>query len=494
MSGAGTRRASRAGVRAVFLAAVLAAPPLAPAPAWPAARDGAAAPAASDTLRLTLEQALARALGSGNEMRVAQAGIGVAEGQVKEAMAQALPQITGTVSYNRKLDSIFRDVAETDTSGLGDIFANSPFGAVHGWTLDLTASQLLWSGGRVGAGIAAARAVRRSLASDRDQVGADVSLAVQQAYWNALSSVELARIAANALGLAREHLKQVELYRKQGARSEYDLLQAQVDAANQEPAVVAARSAAQLAMLDLKRALNLPLAQPLVLETPLAFAGGRLPVPSETPTDASARPALRSAEAMVQARGAALRVEKSGRWPQLSAQATVSHQAFPTEWSPRRDQFQRAVDATVKFEWPLFQGFRTFGGVQRATNELRRAQAQRDALRQSAELELAQARLGVDESLATLAARRGTARLAERAHHLAEVRWRNGLGTQLEVSDARLRMQDAQVNEVLALKEYRLSLARLDRAAGRSVATTPRSLDELSFDLTTPIPHEESKP
>jgi hypothetical protein len=47
---------------------------------------------------------------------------------------------------------------------------------------------------------------------------------------------------------------------------------------------------------------------------------------------------------------------------------------------------------------------------------------------------------------------------------------------------------------VLALKEYRLSLARLDRAAGRSVATTPRSLDELSFDLTTPIPHEESKP
>lgn len=469
---------------AIPLLAALAAGPLAAvARAAPAGADPAPV-APGDTLRLTLEQAVARALRAGNEMRVAVAGVGVAEGRVKEALAEALPQVTGTVSYNRKLDSIFSGVAETDTSGLGDIFANSPFGAVHGWMLDLTASQLLWSGGRVGAGIAAARAVRRAVQSDRDQVGADVVLAAHEAYWNALYTRELQRIAENSLALAREHLKQVELYRRQGARSEYDLLQAQVDAANQEPAVVSARAAVQLAMLRLKRTLNLPLAQPVVLETPLAFEGDRLPVPSETPADVSARPALRSAEAMVLARNAALRVEKAGRWPQLSAQATISHQAFPADGTPERDQFLRSVDATVKLEWPLFQGFRTFGGVQRASNELRQAVAQRDALRQSVELELAQARLGVDESLATLAARRGTARLAERAHHLAEVRWRNGLGTQLEVSDARLRLQDAQVNEVLALKEYRLSLARLERAAGRAVATTPRSLDDLSFDPT----------
>jgi outer membrane protein TolC len=107
------------------------------------------------------------------------------------------------------------------------------------------------------------------------------------------------------------------------------------------------------------------------------------------------------------------------------------------------------------------------------------------------ELELAQARLGVQEALATLAARRGTARLAERTHHLAVVRWQNGLSTQLEVSTARLRMQNTQANEVQALKDYRLSLARLDRAAGKAVPTTERSLDDLSYD---PTPKPESKP
>jgi outer membrane protein TolC len=457
----------------------------------PGAAAAASAPltlSSADTLHLSLEQAVARALGAGSQMQVARASVGIAEGRVLEALAEALPQITGTVSYNRKFDSIFRGLDSADSTGLGSLFANSPFGAVHGWSMDLTASQLLWSSGRVGAGLAAARAARASVASDRDQAGADVTLAVQQAYWNVLYAREVQVIARHGLDQAREHLRQVELYRKQGTRSEYDLLRAQVDAANQEPAVVAARSAVELAMLSLKRTLNLPLARPLVLDSPLAFADAQLPVPIELPASAAARPAVKSAEAAVRARRAVLRVENSGRWPQLMATATMSHQAFPADGSPARDQFHRSVDATLKLEWPLFQGFRTFGNVRRATNELRQAMAVRDEMQQLAEVELAQARLGVDEARATLAARRGTAKLAERAHYLADVRWRNGIGTQLEVSDARLQMLDAQVNEVLALKEYRLSLARLDRAAGHAVPTTNKSIDDLSFD---PTPHEE---
>jgi hypothetical protein len=65
------------------------------------------------------------------------------------------------------------------------------------------------------------------------------------------------------------------------------------------------------------------------------------------------------------------------------------------------------------------------------------------------------------------------------------------MGTPLEVSDALLRMQDSQVREVLALKEYRLSLARLERAAGRPVPLISRHFDEFSFDA---IVHEDRKP
>ncbi len=438
------------------------------------------APAASpyDTLRLSLDDAVRRALAESPEARIARAGVGVAEGQVHEAMASALPQITGSVNYDRRFASAFQGLSG-DTL-FGPIFAHSAFAAIHNWTVDLTASQTLWSGGRVEAAWAGARHARVAARATRDESLADVGLSVRSAYLEAQYARDVQAIAEEGLAQARAHLDQVKKQREQGARSEYDLLQAQVDAANQEPAAVAARNGAEQALLRLRRLLDVDMSRPVVLTTPLAFDGGQVPVLDAAPADTKARPAFGGADAIVRARREALRYEKAGRWPSLSANATVSHQAYPSDWFPKRHDFVSAVDGSVKLEWPLFQGFRTFGAVQRATAELRQAEAERDRTHEELALELEQSRQEVQRALATLIARRGTAALAQRAHHLATVRWANGLSTQLEVSDARLQMQTAEVNEVAAVKDYRLALLQLERATGRPLTLTNRSLDELS--------------
>ncbi len=360
-----------------------------------------------------------------------------------------------------------------------NILAGEPF----------TATQILWSGGRVGAGLAAARNARGAARATRDESLADLALLVQSAYLEAVYAQAVQAIAEDALAQANAHLEQVTLFRKQGSRSEYDLLQAQVDAANQEPETVGARNAATQSLLQLRRLLDLPLDRPLVLLTPLAFAGGEVPVLTAPSADGAARPALAGAEDMVRARREALRFEKAGRWPSLLASATVSHQAYPTDWAPTRRDFVAAVDGSVKLQWPLFQGFRTFGTVQRASAELRQAEAERDRARKTVALQVEQSRQEVQRALATLVARRGTAALAQRAHHLATVRWRNGLSTQLEVSDARLRMQTAEVNEVAAVKDYRLALLQLERVTGRPLPLENRSLDALSPTPSTEGAH-----
>ena len=461
-------------LRALSLALALAA---AAGAAW-ARPDPPAAP--PDTLRLSLDDAVQRALASGAEARVARASVGVAEGQVREAMAEALPQVTGDVVYDRKFSSIFQSLS-SDTL-FGPLFAHSSFAAVHGWTADLTATQLLWSGGRVGAGLAAARAARDWVRATRDETLADFALQVRSAYLEAVYARDVQRIAGEGLAQSRAHLEQVKLLHDQGSRSEYDLLQAQVDAANAEPQVVSARNATEQSTLLLKRLMNLPLSQPIVLTTALAFEGGLVPVMDADPGDGAARPAIRGADDLVQARRQAVRAEKAARWPKLSASATVSQQAYPTDLWPTRRDFVSAVDGYLKLEWPLFQGFRTFGTVQRATSELRQAEADRDRTLQSVSLEVEQARQEVQRTLATLVARRGTADLARRTHHLATVRWQSGLSTQLEVTDARLQLQTAEVNEVAAIKDYRLALIRMERASNRPLALTPRSIEDLSHD------------
>jgi outer membrane protein len=473
----------RSHFRILLAAALLAASCTAAHAAAPAATP----PSASDTLRLTLDDAVRRALTFAPDARVARATEAIAGGQVLEALSAALPQITGSVVYDRKFASPFESLSG-DTL-FGPIFSHSSFAAVHNWTAQLTASQTLWSGGRIGAGISGARHVRGAARATRDESLADLALAVRASYLEAAYAHDVQVIAEDALAQARAHLEQVTLFRKQGSRSEYDLLQAQVDAANQEPQTVGARNAAEQAMLQLRRLLDLPLDRPLALLTPLAFEGGMVPVLTAPSADGATRSAIRGAEDMVQARRQSLRYEAAGRWPSLVASATVAHQAYPTDWMPRRHDFVAAVDGSVKLEWPLFQGFRTFGTVQRATAELRQAEAERDRTREGVALEIEQARQEVQRALTTLVARRGTAALAQRAHYLATVRWRNGLSTQLEVSDARLQMQTAEVNQVAAVKDYRLALLRLERVTGQPLALANQSLDALTTPTSTEGAH-----
>src|SRR5712672_2375531 len=80
-----------------------------------AAPAGAQAP--TDTIRLTVDDAVHRALEQGFDMRLARAAVVTANGQVREAFSPALPQITGSITYTRQFASIYQGLDQPDTSG-----------------------------------------------------------------------------------------------------------------------------------------------------------------------------------------------------------------------------------------------------------------------------------------------------------------------------------------------------------------------------------------
>lgn len=444
----------------------------------------AQAPAATgDTLRLSLDAAVRRALEAGDEMRLARAQVRDADGQVREAFAGALPQVTGSLVYTRQFASIFEG-ASGDTT-LGPIFKNSPFGAANAWTAEIKATQTLFAGGKVGAGLSAARSFRRGAAAQEAETAADVAFQVKRAYLEAVYAGRLLDIAGANLQQAREHLAQVQRYQQAGTRAEYDLLRAQVDAANQEPVVVAAENGYTLALLELKRLVNAPADQPLVLETALVAADGTIPVVAADSLGEPERPALSAAEASVAVREQAVRIARADRWPMLSVGTTLAHQAFPQEITPFDAQFRRNWNAEVRLSFPVFLGFRTAGAVDRAQAALEQARARRDEMRERVALDAAQARAELRRTQSLLTARRETVRQARRAQHLAGVRYANGMATQLEVTDARVLAQQAEVNQVQATRDYLLALAQLERALGRPVPVVRQPLERIA-QLDTP--------
>jgi outer membrane protein TolC len=433
---------------------------------------------APDTVRLTLEEAVRRSLELGEEMRTARAQVSDARGQIREATADALPEVRGSVVYTRQFASIFQDVGADST--FGPIFANSPFGAANAWNLEVTIRQTLFAAGKVGAGMRAARAYRTASEEQLVQTQADLTYQVRRAYFDALYASRLVEIAVAGLDQARAHEQEVQRFRLAGTRAEYDLLRAHVDAANQEPIVVTAQNGLDLTLLALKRLVNLPADAPLVLTTRLDSDDATIPVlASDSSVAGPERASVRAAEATVGVWEEAVRAARADRWPSLSVGATFSHQAFPQEVSPFDAQFRRSWVADVRLSVPIFLGFRTYGTEERARASLERARAERDEAREMAALEVERAAGEVRRAEALLAAQRATVRQAGRAYRIATVRYTNGMSTQLEVSDARLLAQRAEVNEAQALRDYLVGLAELERALGRPAPVERRRVDDV---------------
>jgi outer membrane protein len=423
-------------------------------------------------LVLSLDEAVARAVALGEEVesaRVQQAG---AEGQIREARAAVMPQLTASVNYTRTLASLFQDItfpSPADGNGNGENpFAELPFGQPNTWNATLRLTQPLYAAGRVRTALDIARNIQRAAGFEIEEAEADVALQVRRAYFQFGIAGEFVAIAREAYDLADAQLRQVELFRRQGTVADFDVLRARVERDNLEPAIIDARNARRLAELELKRLVNVPASQPLVVTTRLA------PIVEDVDRDAlraslERRAGLRALDEAIAAREGTVRIAQAARRPSVDFVGLFSFQAFPSVPTPPLSDWRRDWAVSVNLSVPVLDGGRAAGETQQAEAELRQARLQRAQLREALEIELEAALGEFEAARAQIVARGATVDQARRASELVDLRFRSGLATQIEASDARLLLRQAQVNEAQALSAYVTTLARLERASGGEI-------------------------
>lgn len=437
-----------------------------------------------DTLRLTLQAAVAQALENSDEVRISQAQIGVADAQIVAARAASLPQARLTSAYTHAYEN-------ARAQAVGSVF-NQP----NTYNTSLNLSQSLFQGGRVVAARHVAENTRDASRLDARETRARVSVDAQRAYLLALYGQQLAGLQDTNLTLASARLAQIDQLERAGRAARYDVLRARVDRANIEPLSIQARSDRDIALLDLKRQLNIPLTQPIVLTSGIDPGWLRQAVTSLVDTSAAPdRPSLRSAELTVRARENAITIARADYYPTFSLSLQSGYQAFPPPGFGVPARFgttdasfcavpaagrncqnggwfsDRSIVATAT--WPLFDGFRTRGNVDLAKAQAQVAQLQLQQIREVVALDVARARSELSRALAVFEARRQNAAEAIEAFQLASLRFSTGLTTQLEVSDAQLSMLNAQSGAVRSVYDLYLATADLARALGQPVPTPP---------------------
>ena len=132
--------------------------------------------------------------------------------------------------------------------------------------------------------------------------------------------------------------------------------------------------------------------------------------------------------------------------------------------------WNRSSNVMVTLNWTIFDGFATRGKVRQAKVDLHQSRLDNSQLRNTIRLEVRDALGNVSEASQRVAALGETVDQARRGVNIAEVRYRNGVGTQLEVLDAQVALTQARVNRITAIHDLAVAVAELRRAVGREWA------------------------
>lgn len=456
---------------------------------------------------LSLNEALRLAAGTSESVALARAGEQRARGQQTQARSALMPQLATTLNWQKQLQNQFAAIAKragTDsgggstggdtTSAGGDATSSITriFASEYNFTFGLTATQPLYTGGRATANIRAARAGRESAEIGITSAQAQVQLDVTQAYYDALLADRLLTISDSTIVQAERTLRQVQLTRSVGSTSEFELIRARVTRDNQRPAWLQARTSRDLAYTRLRQLLDIPDDRPLALtdsivETPVAATTASAPVTTvnvsasevlridpavqarvartlgESDTDVARRAPVRQALKGVEVAQQQLKATKAARFPQLAATSTYQRLAYPTNILPGSfNDFFPNWTVGIGLSFPFFTGGRVRGEMLAAEASVNEAKQRLKLAQEGAALDARASSLRLSEAEAAWQASVGTAEQAQRAYEIAEVRFREGISTQLELSETRVQLQQALANRARAARDLQVARKRLE--------------------------------
>lgn len=437
------------------------------------------------TLVLSLDDALRIAAGESETVWAAEAGVLRAVGNTRIARSEFFPQVTGSAAYTRTLRSQFDSISfggPAEGEGEEDALGDLPFGRENQYSLSLSLSQLLFDGGQTAARHRATLAQRRSAEIGVDSAVAATSLDVTQAYFDAQLGDRLVQIAEASLAQTEETLRVTGVAFQVGDKAEFDVLRAKVARDNQLPVLIRRRADRSEAYLRLKQLLDVPAEDDLVLTTGVADPVPRFATASDAAPER--RAPVRQAAESVAAGEAQVDAAQAQRLPAVRLTSQYSPVAYPASGLPQIDAFQEDWSVTLGLSIPILTWGRLRGNVMVAEGTLSEARARLEQAREAAELEARIARDDLAEAEAALASNTSTVDEAQRAYQIAQVRFREGISTQIELSDARLQMEQAQVNRALALRDVQVARARLalledlPLGSGSGVTTQPLQIQQ----------------
>jgi outer membrane protein len=458
----------------------------------------ASAQVPDDAPTLTLDQVIGTAMEVNLDIRRARLELDEANQRVREAWGTLFPQVDASLQYTRNLSppATFLPAIIFDPNAGPDDLIRVQFGADNQWSHTLGLEQILFQG-QAFVGVGAAARFRELQEETYRGAAHGVVTRVRILYYDLLLAQEQARLVERSLERVQESLEETRALARAGLASDYDVLRLDVELANLEPRLRRAVNEARQRERELVTELALPEGSRVRVAGDLARMDldapganepanreilGLMGVPVEggvaaedemdrlVPLALERSAGLRQAETNVALRRAELRAEQADYLPRVSLFASYDIVA-QQDGSPRffGEGGQRGYGRIVgiRVSVPVFTGFQ-----RRARTQQRQAALQAAGLERDLEGSRLQDRVRslveqVEEARLRARGQRLAVGQAQRGFEIASAQYREGIGSQLELTDAEVALRESEFNLAEAVHEYLSARARLDEAVGQ---------------------------
>ena len=377
----------------------------------------------------------------------------MADSDVKSAEASLLAQkakhdatLVGNVSW---------DGNKTRGTNIGD----SHYSGSRSESLSL--KKTFFESGAYFIDIKSAREALKAAKMDRETALISLAANIKTMFFKAQQAQSLLQVKLDTLEGYEKHLKKVESFVEVGTHAPYDITKAQVDVANARVDLINAKNSLKQALVNVGNAIGI--GEPVHVTS---YEMHTLPdidesVKLELVKVALERPEVKAAESNVKSANFGIQKAKLALKPTVSASAGYS-------WAkPDYSNENRGWNVEAGVSWTLFNGRNTKASVNKARSSYERSKASFDNLKLNIGKEVENGINDIIGAAQRVKAYEYVVRQASESLELAEGRYDAGLGSPLEVTDARVDFEKAKGNFITAYFDCLIAQTNLDITLGR---------------------------
>lgn len=413
-----------------------------------------------------LEAAKSYALEHAFTIRQSELEIEKANLRVKEAISALCPQVNAEITYSH-FGQNRTSIIPAGSFPLQTEDLNVAFGVKENADVNFTATQVAFNGIFL-VGMKAAKTFVEIEKRKKDITADEVEDAVSRAYYNALIAKENAEIIANNIKNLESILKTTQALYDNGVVEIIDVDRLRLSLSNLKTQVATLEKQSELTKYVLKYQMGYPIDQSIVLVEKLEDFIENMQVPLlEDSINFMQRKDYELMDLREKVNQSNIKRFKAEYMPSVYLFGTMGasglDQKFtlykPDSWYPYRY-------AGFQVKIPIWNSFSTKARVQTAMVDVKRIQLGREQLESAITLEYNKAKTDFLNATEELNNAKSNMTLAEKIYKITQIKYKEGVGSSLELTNAEQQLYITQANLLGAKYKVLMAKTDMDKALG----------------------------